>query len=604
LWRWGGWFLAANTPLVWAACFRGLEVAGWPEDGWARLFLVVASLGQFTLLALVPMPLLAVLVLIWPRPRVTFGVGVLVSSLLVLALAVDGVVYNLYRFHLNGMVWSLISEGGMFEILPISVNTWAVVGLLVVAVFGLEVLVAWGTWRWVVVPRRGGWHVTGVILGLNLASHGLHAYLDAVQHVPALKVARALPAYRPLTVKRTLRKLGWLPDRKEPAVKFDGGRTHLRYPLEALNCAPPATPLNIVLIVIDSWRQDMLSPQVTPAIWRFSETAIRFERHTAVADTTRYGIFSLFYGLYGSYWNAMLAEQRGPVLLDELDRAGYDFGVWGSASLTSPEFDRTVFARLRDRIDLTVSGERATDRDLEIQRRFLAFLDRRDPEGRPFFGFVFYDSSHAYQYPPDAAAPFQPVPAAIDHLTLNRRTDPAPLRNKYMNAVHWVDGLVAQVLARLEARQLLDCTIVVVTGDHGEEFNDSGGNYWGHNGNFTRFQTDVPLVVRWPGRTPGRVDYVTSHLDVAPTFLREVLGCSLPEEQYSLGRSLFDPTPRYPLAAASWGRLALLTEGRVDTMADAGPADHTDREGRDLQTPIPPGDLQIVLEGMGRFLGR
>jgi membrane-anchored protein YejM (alkaline phosphatase superfamily) len=39
---------------------------------------------------------------------------------------------------------------------------------------------------------------------------------------------------------------------------------------------------------------------------------------------------------------------------------------------------------------------------------------------------------------------------------------------------------------------------VIVTSDHGEEFNDTGKNYWGHNGNFSPYQVAVPLLVRGP----------------------------------------------------------------------------------------------------------
>src|SRR5947209_10248830 len=112
-----------------------------------------------------------------------------------------------------------------------------------------------------------------------------------------------------------------------------------------------------------------------------------------------------------------------------------------------------------------------------MTRRFVKFLDERD-RGRPFFAFLFYDSTHAYDYPPDGPAPFQPVCPYVEHLSLASR-DTTRIRNRYLNAAHYVDGLAAQALQRLEQEHLLDSTVLIITGDHGEEFNDSGLNYWG-----------------------------------------------------------------------------------------------------------------------------
>ena len=77
---------------------------------------------------------------------------------------------------------------------------------------------------------------------------------------------------------------------------------------------------------------------------------MRFEHHYSTGNGTRFGIFGLMYGLPGGYWHAALAERRGPVLIDAMDDLGYQFFVYGSAPLDSPEFHRTAFARVWDRV--------------------------------------------------------------------------------------------------------------------------------------------------------------------------------------------------------------------------------------------------------------
>ena len=124
------------------------------------------------------------------------------------------------------------------------------------------------------------------------------------------------------------------------------------------------------------------------------------------------------------------------------------------------------------------------------------------------------------------------------------RTDPTPYLNQYKNAVYFNDGLIDKILTSLKQQGLLENTLIILTGDHGQELNDSHQNYWGHNSNFTDYQTKVPFVIYDASRPqPTTYTYRISHHDAAPTILQEVYGCTNPPSDYALGRSLFDSTP-------------------------------------------------------------
>ena len=110
-----------------------------------------------------------------------------------------------------------------------------------------------------------------------------------------------------------------------------------------------------------------------------------------------------------------------------------------------------------------------------------------------------------------------------------------------------------RLVDRMDAAGILDSTIVVITGDHGEEFNDNKANYWGHTGNFTEYQTQVPMIIYVPWEKPRRVDTVTAHVDIPPTLLQEGLGCDQDVRDYSNGRNLFGPAgPDRPLVISSY----------------------------------------------------
>ena len=115
----------------------------------------------------------------------------------------------------------------------------------------------------------------------------------------------------------------------------------------------------------------------------------------------------------------------------------------------------------------------------------------------------------------------------------------ARLHARYLSAVHYVDALVGQVLDDLERRKLLEPTVVFVTSDHGAEFDENGQGFTGHGTSYSDYQLQTPLVLRWPGRPPGRVGRRTSHNDVAPTLVGGLFGCTNEPSDYASGRDLF-----------------------------------------------------------------
>ena len=87
----------------------------------------------------------------------------------------------------------------------------------------------------------------------------------------------------------------------------------------------------------------------------------------------------------------------------------------------------------------------------------------------------------------------------------------------YMNSVLHADRTATRILAALERSGLSQETLVVVTGDHGEEFCENG--FWGHTSNFSPEQMEVPFYMRGPGIEAGQEDRPTSHVDVSNSLL-------------------------------------------------------------------------------------
>ena len=307
---------------------------------------------------------------------------------------------------------------------------------------------------------------------------------------------------------------------------------------------------------------------VTPNIDAFARRSVRFMEHQSGGNATRIGLFSLFYSIPGTYWHHILAEQQGPVFVTELLKQGYDVQAFRSAPLFSPEFDRTVFAQVNG-VRMRSDGRNAAERDADLTQDFLSFLEKRATQP-PFFALLFYDSSHKMIFPADYPAPFKPISREVNYLRLDNETDPTPLHNRYRNSVHYVDGLIGRVLTTLEQKGLLENSVIVVTGDHGQEFNDSRRNYWGHGSNFTRYQTGVPLLLYAPTLPPGVQRHRTTHFDVMPTLLRDYLGCSEPPDTYSVGRSLFEEGGREAIVLSEYTDFAIASADRIAVVRKQG----------------------------------
>jgi arylsulfatase A-like enzyme len=71
----------------------------------------------------------------------------------------------------------------------------------------------------------------------------------------------------------------------------------------------------------------------------------------------------------------------------------------------------------------------------------------------------------------------------------------------YDGSIAYIDAEIGQLMADLDERGLLDRTLVVITSDHGEEFNEHGLIH--HGNSLYRPAVQVPLLLVGPSRIPA-----------------------------------------------------------------------------------------------------
>jgi hypothetical protein len=537
----------------------------------------------------------------WLVPALTIaGFG-----LLQVALYGDVVVFGLFRMHYNQMVWDALTAPGASDSLTLGRGTMVSIALVVAGIIAAEAGIAWLALRPAAL-RFAGWRwLTATLLGAVLvvaADKALYAWGDLAGRTEVTRIERHFPLYQRLTIHRIAIKRGW----KRPSddgMAVREGSSGLRYPRNPVPLPAQPRRLNVVILAIEGCRFDMLDPQVMPHLHAFAQQHTWGRNHFSGGNATRFGIFSLLYGMHATYWQQVVAERQGPFLIHALKQLGYRITVQACTDLNFPEFRQTAFVEVPEAI---------TDRwpDLPRVERDRAMTDNLvraigEAGDGPFFAFGFYDASHSsYIYPPEHAV-FAPVDAerSVDFLKIAGGATVEglrPLANRYRNSLHYVDAQIARVLAELERRQLLDRTLLFIAGDHGEEFGELG--FYGHNGTFDRFQTQTAFVASIPGMAPGPIDRLTSHIDVVPTILT-ALGFDGPPADYCNGLPLDRPEARDHLMTVSWDSLGVLDGETVMVRGLGGNALLNDLFDRDYR-PLPAAEATAALQARTPRLAR
>jgi len=490
----------------------------------------------------------------------SYTTAVLTAGLSLVLLFADSQIYEIYDFHINGFVINLVTTPGGIESMGMSDSGTAIFSLRIFALFAGAALLLW--LMHAVVVRRAGqpplWKYRYLMLLFALTTTGERiAY--GVSHfsgyAPVLVAANRFPLYQPLTFNSLAKKIGLQPvDDEKRLIKTEISR--VQYPLAPLAVTPPERPLNIVWLVSESLRADMLDPEIMPATWRFAASAHRYTRHYSGSNSTRMGVFSMFYGLYGNFWFPFLESMRGPVLFDVLGAQSYQWRFFSSQKLSYPEFDRTVFAAIPQADMQSYLDGPGWQRDRKNVTDLLAFLSHRDP-ARPFISYMFFESPHARYYFPEESVIRRPYLEDFNYATMDLQKDMPLIKNRYINSVHHLDSQFARIIDYLEQEKLLDNTVVIITGDHGEEFNEHG--HWGHGSTFNDVQTRVPMVLWIPGTGSSVVEHMTSHLDIIPTLLPH-LGVENPASDYALGYDMLGTAQRTYTITGHWHTLGFIAD--------------------------------------------
>ena len=320
----------------------------------------------------------------------------------------------------------------------------------------------------------------------------------------------------------------------------------------------------------------------------FPPGAIRFNEHYSGWNSSRAGMFSLFYGLPATYFDAFADIARPPVVMDLFRQYDYQLGLFASSPVyrAAVGLDRTALARVPNlRLETGSPYPGSSGRDRTITEEWLRWLARgirRIPSS----------ASCTTTRGRDRAAREPTLCRCLSGGALGS----GGLHSRYLSAVHYVDALVGQVLDDLERRKLLERTVVIVTSDHA----GVRQTVLGFTGT-ARPSASSRCTRRWccagrDGHRPRvrRTSTTTSRRPCSPSVrLRQSAS------DYASGRASSRPRSG-PGSLPRLQRLALIEPDRVTVVLPAG-----SRSATELPAPpnptLPRDGLRAAVREMSRF---
>ena len=574
---WGHWFAFFNIVASMLIGTRYITQSPWPETLLGQFYLAVSWVGHFGFLVfalylLVLFPLTFVL----PSRKLFRLMAVIFATIGQTILLIDTQAYQSINLHLTPVVWELLFSDDK------SVLSSDLQHLFVMMPFIFLIQLALSEWVWRKQRKLSHKHVgrpLAILFFLSfITSHLVYIWADAYFYNPITSQRANFPLSYPMTAKSFMEKHGLL-DREEYLKRLaenQGNVELVNYPLEKLEFNRRVNKLNVLMISVNNLRADALNEQEMPNLYEFAQENQNFRNHYSSSNDT-YGAFGLFYGLPTSYASSIQAQGSSPVMLDVLKEQGYSFGLFSGNGFEDDLYSEIIFRNLN-------LAEQLDSRQANTDKQAISDWNTWLVENakQPWFSYIEVT----------AVDNFESIPSNADEEM------PASERFKkaYEFAVTSADNTVASIINELKETHLLTNTVVIVTSNHGSEFNETNTNSWGANSNYSRYQLQVPMVIHWPGRLAGDFAHSTSHLDLSVTLLQDMLGVSSNPYDYSSGRNLFDESRRRWILAGDTRELALITDAQTTVIDKFGNYKLYDKDYKRLRDDSP--KMPVLMQGL------
>ena len=297
---------------------------------------------------------------------------------------------------------------------------------------------------------------------------------------------------------------------------------------------------NVVLLTIDTLRQDALGcygnkKGLAPFIDSLQDKCIRFNKGQASGPYTQ----ASFPGLLTSSYYLEYGKPKGfaperTLISEPLQKAGIVTAAFHSNPYIcgflgwNRGWD-TFYDSMEDEVEPRIPYIRGHVINTKVSNWLSSHVN--GGEYKPFFLWLHYMDIHEPYMPekkyvdmvdPSVTIGQDEMYSLFENTLLKRdASDPAKvtlLQKLYDIHVREADIYVQEFFGVLEELGILKDTIIIITNDHGDEFNEHGG--LSHDDKMYSELIDMPLLIYDPRQDKGEVsDTVVSNLDIPPTIV-------------------------------------------------------------------------------------
>lgn len=317
----------------------------------------------------------------------------------------------------------------------------------------------------------------------------------------------------------------------------------------ALNQASlkPITTPHIFVFIVESLRADFINSKSAPFLSKLLEQAPQFELTASNCNVTHPSLFTIYNGLLPHHWITFRdgSYSKGSFPLQILKKAGYKLNAFHSSFFKYFNIGGALFGKDYALLDYLYEGKELStnvaERDAKVLEEIKKRVSNLDPS-TPYYMTVLFDSTHHHYYwPSKLEVPFHPYLKAFKYT--NKGKEQLELtKNRYRNSIYYVDQLIEKFCTHLKAEGLYDEALILITGDHGEEFMEFG--HYFHGTDLCLPQSHVPLIYKFPKNSTKEVrKKLTSHVDIFPTIF-DLIGIEFPSNFFH-GSSIFSEKNSY-----------------------------------------------------------
>jgi phosphoglycerol transferase MdoB-like AlkP superfamily enzyme len=327
--------------------------------------------------------------------------------------------------------------------------------------------------------------------------------------------------------------------------EFTGENKNVLQPQYALKFKK-ANIKNVIIFVLESTPAEYITPynsiyQTTPFLDSIKSSTVFFDAAYAHVPATNKSLVSILCGNYPYLsYKSITAEKPAigwPSISSELKKNGYRTSFFNSGDNRFQGADSFLQHRGLNEIQdfrqntcgmPVFSDPRYTNENLEgindacLPVKFFNWI--KEDRSTPFFSMMWTYQTHY---------PYYTASNRINFHSNNESLE------KYLNALHDADKTLRQLVEGLKKRGLINSTLIVILGDHGEAFGRHGQIT--HAGGIYEENVHIPLILFNPQLFNGEhINAVAGISDIAPTIF-SILNKPIPhqwqgEDLFSISR--------------------------------------------------------------------